>query len=97
MKLFALTILVFWLAAVVIGRIMGLQPNEMDLNSILASPNAQLWLGADDLGRDILARVFKRGRSLAVGECHCNLGHDDHWCAARLAGPVSWAEEPIRS
>lgn len=59
MKLFALTILVFWLVAVVLGRVTGLQPNHIDLNSILASPSAQLWLGADDLGRNILARILK--------------------------------------
>jgi peptide/nickel transport system permease protein len=59
MKLFALSILVFWLVAVVLGHVTGLQPNDIDLNSILAAPNAQLWLGADDLGRDILARVLK--------------------------------------
>ena len=59
MKLFALTILVFWLVAVVLGRVTGLQPNDIDLNSILIAPNAHQWLGADDLGRDILARILK--------------------------------------
>ncbi len=59
MKRFALTILVFWLAAVALGKLFGLQPNEIDLNNILSAPNAHLWLGADDLGRDILARILK--------------------------------------
>jgi peptide/nickel transport system permease protein len=59
MKIFALSILVFWLLAVVIGQLAGLQANAIDLNAILASPSAQNWLGADDLGRDILARILE--------------------------------------
>ena len=59
MKIFALSILVFWLLAVLIGQMLGLQANAIDLNVILASPNAQNWLGADDLGRDILARILQ--------------------------------------
>jgi peptide/nickel transport system permease protein len=59
MKNFALFILVFWLMAVALGHAVGLQPNHIDLNSILAAPNAHQWLGADDLGRDILARILK--------------------------------------
>jgi peptide/nickel transport system permease protein len=59
MKIFALSILVFWLLAVLIGQMLGLQANAIDLNAILASPNAQNWLGADDLGRDILARILE--------------------------------------
>lgn len=49
----------FWLLAVVIGQLVGLQANAIDLNAILASPNVQNWLGADDLGRDILARILE--------------------------------------
>lgn len=59
MKIFALSILVFWLLAVLIGQIVGLQANAIDLNAILATPTAQNWLGADDLGRDILARILE--------------------------------------
>ncbi len=59
MKNFALFILIFWLAAVALGKLFGLQPNVIDLNNILSVPNTQLWLGADDLGRDILARILK--------------------------------------
>jgi peptide/nickel transport system permease protein len=59
MKIFALSILVFWLLAVLIGQVVGLQANTIDLNAILANPNAQNWLGADDLGRDILARILE--------------------------------------
>lgn len=59
MKIFALSVLVFWLLAVLIGQIVGLQANAIDLNAILAAPDAQNWLGADDLGRDILARILE--------------------------------------
>ena len=59
MKIFALSILGFWLLAVCVGQMLGLQANSIDLNAILTSPGLQNWLGADDLGRDILARILE--------------------------------------
>jgi peptide/nickel transport system permease protein len=59
MKKFAINILLFWVLAVLLGALLQLKPNNIDLNTILSSPNLQHWLGADDLGRDILARVLK--------------------------------------
>lgn len=59
MKKFATTVLGFWLVAVLLGRIFNINPNQIDLKAILLSANAQHWLGADDLGRDILARVLR--------------------------------------
>ncbi|HQN64325.1 MAG TPA: ABC transporter permease [Methylophilus sp.] len=59
MKRFALSVLLFWFVAVMLGRLYGLQPNVIDLDNILAKPGVHYWLGADDLGRDILARVLK--------------------------------------
>ena len=59
MKILALSILLFWLLALLIGQTVGLQANSIDLNAILTAPNAQNWLGADDLGRDILARILE--------------------------------------
>ena len=58
MKKFAISILVFWLLAVLLGVLFQLKPNSIDLNAILVAPNLQHWLGADDLGRDILARIL---------------------------------------
>lgn len=58
MKKFAYIILAFWLVAVLLGRLFGLDPNHINLHAILSPPSAQLWLGADDLGRDILARIL---------------------------------------
>lgn len=59
MKTFSLSILIFWLLAVVLGRIAGMHGNDIDLNNVLAMPSLTHWLGADDLGRDILARILR--------------------------------------
>jgi len=59
MKAFCLLTLAFWLCAVLLGHVVGLNPNQIDLNAILQWPSQQHWLGTDDLGRDILARVIR--------------------------------------
>ena len=59
MKKFAISVLGFWLLAVLLGRIFNINPNQIDLNTILSSANAQHLLGTDDLGRDILARILR--------------------------------------
>ena len=59
MKQFAITVLFIWLLAVVAGYFFSLQPNHINLSAILSPPNLQYWLGADDLGRDILARILQ--------------------------------------
>jgi peptide/nickel transport system permease protein len=58
MKKFASSILIFWLVAVVFGRMLELNPNQIDLNAILSKPSFSYLLGADDLGRSILARLL---------------------------------------
>ncbi|WP_029148521.1 ABC transporter permease [Methylophilus sp. 5] len=65
MKAFCLLTLGFWLCVVVVGHVVGLNPNQIDLNAILQWPSLQHWLGTDDLGRDILARVI-RGVEVSV-------------------------------
>jgi peptide/nickel transport system permease protein len=52
-------LLIFWLFAVLIGRALDLHGNDIHLNTILATPNWQLWFGADDLGRDIFVRILR--------------------------------------
>lgn len=57
-KILAYGILLFWLLAVVLGRLFQLEPNQIDLNAILHTPSSLYWLGNDDLGRSILARLL---------------------------------------
>lgn len=59
MKIFSLMILLFWLVAVCLGRLLDMHGNSIDLAQVLAVPSWQHWWGADDLGRDILARVLR--------------------------------------
>lgn len=59
MKTFSLLTLGFWLLVVIMGHAVGLNPNQIDLNAILQWPSSQHWLGTDNLGRDILARVIR--------------------------------------
>ena len=58
MKLFSYLILGLWLLAVQAGYLFKLDPNAIDLNLILQGPDLKHWFGADDLGRDILARIL---------------------------------------
>jgi peptide/nickel transport system permease protein len=57
-KTLSYSILLFWLLAVLLGRLFQLDPNQIDLNAILSSPTTVYWLGNDDLGRSILARLL---------------------------------------
>lgn len=58
MKLISYWILGFWLLAVLLGYGFKLDPNAIDLNAVLSGPSHQHWFGADELGRDILARIL---------------------------------------
>jgi len=58
MKLISCWILGLWLIAITLGAIFGSDPNAIDLNAVLSPPSRQHWFGADELGRDILARVL---------------------------------------
>lgn len=58
MKFFSYLILGSWLLAVLAGYLFQLNPDAIDLNVILHSPNTEHWFGTDDLGRDILARIL---------------------------------------
>ncbi|MDO8960570.1 MAG: ABC transporter permease [Methylophilus sp.] len=64
-RTFALTILIFWLGAVLLARLLDIHGNAIDLQHILASPSLRYWFGSDDLGRDILARVL-RGAEISI-------------------------------
>lgn len=61
--------LVFVVLAVLLAPYLGLpEPNKIDLRDTFAAPSAKHWLGTDENGRDVLARLLAGGRvSLAVG------------------------------
>jgi peptide/nickel transport system permease protein len=47
-----------WFVAICVAWVLDLQPNLIRLDRILAAPDSQFWLGNDDLGRDIFARLL---------------------------------------
>src|SRR3989338_4933508 len=64
---YPLVILLFWVIAALVSPWSGLTPDEIHLDKILAGPDLAAWLGHDDLGRNILARLLAGARvSLAV-------------------------------
>lgn len=56
-------------ALVLFGPVLGLpDPNDIDLRNTFAPPGPEHWLGTDENGRDVFARLVAGGRvSLAVG------------------------------
>lgn len=61
-------IVVFVVMSVFAQVFTKLDPNATDLLNIRSAPNKVHWLGTDDLGRDIFARLLYGGRiSIAVG------------------------------
>ncbi|MCV6604377.1 MAG: ABC transporter permease, partial [Porticoccaceae bacterium] len=72
---------------------MTLSTTAMDLHHILASPSAQYWLGTDELGRDVFARLLSSiGLSLSVsmGVLLCvaifgiAFGLTSAWCGSKV-------------
>lgn len=55
-------LLVFWLLAAVSAPWLGLSPDVIALDRILAGPSSSAWLGYDDLGRDLMARLMDGAR-----------------------------------
>lgn len=58
MKRWPQWVLLFWLAFAVLAPWLGFKPDAIDLAHILDTPSFPAWLGKDDLGRDILARLL---------------------------------------
>lgn len=58
MKHWPFFVILFWVAAALLSQLMDMQPNAIDLQRILSTPDSEAWLGNDDLGRDILARLL---------------------------------------
>ncbi|MBX9605569.1 MAG: ABC transporter permease [Gammaproteobacteria bacterium] len=55
----ALAVLLVWLALALVADVLPLAPNAVDLPGILAAPDAEHWLGRDDLGRAVGARLVQ--------------------------------------
>ncbi len=63
----AALILLLWLLMALAGSTLSLQPHNIQLGGILATPSSDAWLGRDELGRDILPRLaLGAGASLLV-------------------------------
>lgn len=52
-----LALVILWAVVAILGPLMPLSPDQISLPHILLPPGSELWLGADDLGRSIAARV----------------------------------------
>ena len=67
--LVALAVLLVLVAAVTIGpELVPHSPTRANALNILKPPSASHWLGTDELGRDVFARILAGGRvSMAVG------------------------------
>jgi len=64
-----LLILVLWALAALLGPVLPLSPEQIDLTRILAPPGAGHWLGNDDLGRSVAARLLAGARTSFLVAC----------------------------
>jgi peptide/nickel transport system permease protein len=63
-----LLVILLVLVAVLAPAIARVEPTEQDLSNVLQGPSRSHWLGTDELGRDVFARmVFGSRISLSVG------------------------------
>ncbi len=60
---FPVLILTAWALLALFGAMLPLEPNQVDLPSILSAPNAKVWLGHDDLGRPVWDRLVVGART----------------------------------
>ena len=65
---FAAFFLVFIIFASIVVEFSGIDPEAIDVTSMLQGPSSEHWFGTDELGRDYFARVLHGARvSLIVG------------------------------
>ena len=58
LKFLSYFIVLAWLAMAIAGCFIGEGAHHVQLDSFLASPSFQAWLGEDELGRPVLERVI---------------------------------------
>jgi peptide/nickel transport system permease protein len=83
----------FCLIAIFAPLLAPANPAAIDLNHRLASPSAAHWFGTDELGRDILSRIFFGARlsllvALSVVSCSLFLGIVLGGIAGYYGGPI---------
>lgn len=62
MRRWPIWVLLFWALAALFSTLVDLNAGAVDLPNILAPPGLEAWLGRDDLGRDIFARLLEGAR-----------------------------------
>ncbi len=55
-------VLLFWTLTVAVSLLWDFHPNIINLQQILVTPNFHAWLGYDDLGREVFARLINGAR-----------------------------------
>ena len=55
---FPLLVIALWALIAIIGPLLNISPDQIDLTKILAPPSADVIFGADDLGRSMAERVL---------------------------------------
>ena len=67
--LVGLAITLAWIVVAILAPLIATHdPDAIDFQALLAAPGTSHWMGTDQLGRDIFARMMKGGQvSLAVG------------------------------
>lgn len=64
--LVGLSIVVFWVLMAILSLFVGLDPYAQDVEAVNSPPTPGHWLGTDDLGRDLLARVMHGSRTILI-------------------------------
>ena len=88
---FCIAILIAWCLSTLLSYLPWLEPNRIQLDMILSGPTLGQWLGHDDLGRPIMARLIIGARNslivaLAVVSLSLTIGTLIGMLAAWLGG-----------
>lgn len=72
-------VIMLWSGIALLAPVLPLDPNTVMLDKILVAPNWQQWLGCDDLGRSLSARLIMGARTslcvaLVVVSISCAIG-----------------------